>query len=328
MMNTLATLALVLSTTASGANRTDTTITVRQGARLEVSNFAGAISVKTWAKNAIRIAADHSSRVYVEIDDTPSLVSVRGRSTRGVPSQVDYELTVPTWIGLDLSGVATDIDVDGVKGEIKAETVRGDINVKGGGNYVSLGSVEGEVAVSGARGRIELSSVNQGIQGLDLSGDVEAETVNGDIDLRSVISKNLRASTVNGAILYLGSLESEGVYEMSTHNGDIIVGVPDKANVAVSVATFGGEFGSTFPVTITKSRKKRFAFTLGTGSARLDLESFQGTIRLARPSEVLQQAASEKKGKEKEYKYKYHYRAQDNSEQEDHDHDENENGEP
>jgi hypothetical protein len=82
--------------------------------------------------------------VYVEIDDTPSLVSVRGRSTRGVPTSVDYDLTVPAWIGLDLSGVATDIDVDGVKGEIKAETVRGDINVKGGGNYVSLGSVEGE----------------------------------------------------------------------------------------------------------------------------------------------------------------------------------------
>ena len=319
MINTLATLALVLSTT-TGAGHTDTTFAVKPGTRLEVSNFAGAIAVKTWPKNAIRIEASHSPRVFVEIDDTPTRVSVRGRSTRGVPTQVDYDLTVPSWIGLDLSGVATDIEVSGLKGEIKAETVRGDINVKGGLNYISLGSVEGEVALTGARGRIELSSVNQGILALDLAGDVEAETVNGDIDLRSIVAKSLKASTVNGAILYLGSLDDGGVYEMSTHNGDIAVGVPEKANVSVSVATFGGDFGSTFPVTVTQSHKKHFSFTLGTGAARLDLESFQGTIRLARPAQVLDQAVN--KGKDKEYKYKYRYHKSDQSDDEEPDHDE------
>jgi hypothetical protein len=36
-------------------------------------------------------------------------------------------------------------------------------------------------------------------------------------------------------------------------------------------------------VTLTERRGKRFDFTLGSGGAAIDLESFQGTIRLARP---------------------------------------------
>ena len=56
------------------------------------------------------------------------------------------------------------------------------------------------------------------------------------------------------------------------------------ANATVSIATFNGEFESEFPVTLTEARKgKRFSFTLGSGSAQVTLESFQGTIRLVRP---------------------------------------------
>ena len=56
------------------------------------------------------------------------------------------------------------------------------------------------------------------------------------------------------------------------------------SNAAVSVSTFNGEFASEFPVTLTETRKgKRFNFTLGTGSAQMTLESFQGSIQLVRP---------------------------------------------
>ena len=47
--------------------------------------------------------------------------------------------------------------------------------------------------------------------------------------------------------------------------------------------SFQGDFESAFPVTITERHGKRFEFTLGNGSARVELESFSGTIRLVRP---------------------------------------------
>ena len=60
--------------------------------------------------------------------------------------------------------------------------------------------------------------------------------------------------------------------------------MPQASNAAVAVSTFNGEFSSEFPVTLTETRKgRRFNFTIGTGSAQVTLESFQGTIELVRP---------------------------------------------
>ena len=42
--------------------------------------------------------------------------SVRTEGRRGPPSAVDLTITVPAWMGLDLSGVYTDVTVDGVRG--------------------------------------------------------------------------------------------------------------------------------------------------------------------------------------------------------------------
>ena len=64
------------------------------------------------------------------------------------------------------------------------------------------------------------------------------------------------------------------------------VSIPERANVTVSVATFSGDFDSSFPVTLKDKQKHRFTFTLGTGSARLELESFDGSINLRRPGQV------------------------------------------
>ena len=58
--------------------------------------------------------------------------------------------------------------------------------------------------------------------------------------------------------------------------------VSDRISATVSVSTFSGEFESDFPVQLTGTKKRRFTFTLGGGSARVDLESFDGTTALRR----------------------------------------------
>src|SRR5437660_1494881 len=119
MLTTLAALAgLAL------AQQTDTTVPVRAGARLEVNNFGGEIAVKTWSKSAVRIAASHSSRDRITVDASDQLVRVKSESRRGPSQVVDYEITVPAAMALALSGVYTDISVDGSQGEITAETVQ------------------------------------------------------------------------------------------------------------------------------------------------------------------------------------------------------------
>jgi len=263
----------------------DTTVPAARGQRLEVNAFGGEITVKVWARNAVRIQADPMSRTEVVVSTSGSTVSVRTEGRRGPASAVDLDLTVPAWMALDLSGVYTDVNVDGVRGPVAIETVQGDVEVSGGEGQISLSSVQGSVTLRNAKGRIEVHSVNQDVRVSGTTGEIKAETVNGEIALEKVDATNLDASTVNGDVAYDGPIHDGGRYALSSHNGDITIAVAPTANAAVAVSTFGGDFESDFPVTLTEGRKgKRFNFTLGKGSgAQIELESFQGTIRLVRP---------------------------------------------
>ena len=110
----------------------DTTVSVERGQRLEVNAFGGDITVKVWARNAVRIQGDPSSRTEISVTTSGSTVSVRTEGRRGPASSVDLDLTVPAWMALDLSGVYTDVNVDGSRGPVAVETVQGDVEVSGG----------------------------------------------------------------------------------------------------------------------------------------------------------------------------------------------------
>jgi len=265
----------------------DTTVPAQQGQRLVVDAYGGEIDVKTWARNAVRVEADPSSRTSVEITSGGGAVSVRTEGRRGPPSAVDLKLTVPVWMGLDLSGVYTDVTATGTRGPISVETVQGEVNVTGGEGLVSLRSVQGQVTLKGAKGRIDVHSVNEDVRISDASGEIVAETVNGEIVLERVDATTLDAGTVNGDVGYDGPIRNGGRYTLSSHNGDVTLAAAEATSATVSVSTFNGEFESAFPVTLRETRKgKRFSFTLGGGSAQVSLESFQGTVQLVRPGHL------------------------------------------
>jgi len=279
-------ITILAAATAAALAQTDTTIPVRPGARLDVNNFGGSIAVSTWAKSAVRVQAEHSSRDHVQVSGSEAVVSVKSTGRLGPSQVIDYTITVPISMALALSGVYTDITVEGSQGEITAETVQGEVKVTGGSGFVSLRSVNGEVTLEKARGRITLNTVNEGITLRDASGDVAAETVNGDVRLERIESGNVEANTVNGGIVYDGTIKESGRYRFATHDGDLAIAIPENASVTVSVSTFEGDFEACFPVTLTGKTKHRFNFTIGLGSARLELESFNGDIKLCRPGRL------------------------------------------
>jgi DUF4097 and DUF4098 domain-containing protein YvlB len=262
----------------------DSTVPVERGQRLEISTYAGEIAVKSWDRNAVRVVADPDTRATVEIDRSATQVSVRTQRRRGGPSMVDLQITVPAWMALVLSGVYTDVTVAGAKGPVSVETVQGEVDVQGGEGLVSLRSVQGSVTLRGAKGSIEVHSVNEDVAVSASAGEVTAETVNGSVTLTRVDGSSVTATSVNGDLDYDGPIRNGGRYAFSTHNGDITLTVAEGTNASVAVSTFNGEFNSEFPVTLTETRKgKRFSFVVGSGSAQVTLESFQGSIELVRP---------------------------------------------
>lgn len=282
MLWTLATLASLAL-----AQQTDTSVAVQPGTRLRVDNFGGEVVIRAGADNRVRVRADHGSRDRVTLEPRAGTLTIKAESRRGPPQSVDFDITVPKWMAVNVSGVYTDASVEGTEADVIIETTQGEVSCVGGKGFVSLRSVEGSVTIRGARGRVEASSVNEGIDIQDVIGDVDAETVNGDISLLVIDAQRVSATTVNGDIEYEGTIKDGGLYSFASHNGDVDVSLPENASAAVTASTYQGEFESWIPVRVDRiSSKHRFTFTIGKGSARLEVESFQGDISLKEPGTV------------------------------------------
>jgi hypothetical protein len=259
-------LCLAAAAVVSLGGGADTTITVSRGTTLQIANFAGQVVVKTWDRDAVRVVADANERDQILVRSDGKVLLIKAYSKKPQHRAIDMSILAPSWMDLAVSGIHTDVMIDGTKGRVRVETVHGDISVAGG------------------RGQIELNAVNQDIHLVDASGIVLSETVNGDMTFQRIESDSVDVSTVNGEIFYEGSIRLNGVYRFTSHNGDIAVALPKSADAMVNVSTFSGEFESDFPVTLTETRKGRqFCFIMGRGSAQVDLESFQGTIHIFRP---------------------------------------------
>ena len=281
MLWTLATLASITL-----AQQTDTTVAVEQGMRLRVENHGGSVTIRAGTENQVRVRAEHQSRDHVEVQRRAGTIFVTTESRRGMPQSVDFTISVPKWMAVNVNGVYTDVAISGTNADVTVETVQGEVSLLGGNGYVSLQSVEGVVKLRGTRGRIEANSVNEGIEAYDVVGDLQVETVNGDVTLRGIEATVVDAVTVNGDIEYDGVLKDTGRYSFGSHNGDITVSIPERANLTVGVSSYQGEFESCFEVRLQGvTARKRFTFQLGNGSGRLEIESFQGDIRLRRPGQ-------------------------------------------
>lgn len=264
--------------------QTDETVPAPRRGRLMISNFAGEVIIHTWDKDTIHVVARHQSRTRVNIQPNAAGVRISASGTRGPQGSVDYDITAPGWMPIKVDGQFNFITIDGAQAEVSAESVRGDIVIKGGTGFVTAKSIEGEIDVEGARGKVSVSSINEGIKISDTSGEITADSVNGAITMTRMDSKSVEASTVNGNISYEGTLPDGGHYNLTTHNGDLLLAIPETANATFTVRTYNGEFRSDLPLqgggSESIKRGRPVSLTLGKGSADVNLESFGGEIRV------------------------------------------------
>lgn len=312
---------------------TDTLLRVGPGVTLALSNIAGDISVTAWDRNEIHVQAEHDrgDRLVADVRDATLRLGVSSRES--APSEVEWTLTVPAWLPLDLSGIESEITVSGMRSAVRAQSMRGDVSVDGCQGPLEANSVEGEVHVSDARGTVTAGSVNSVVRIVRATGPVEAQTINGDIQLVKVESPNVDASTVNGRVYYASGYQPRGRYLFSSHNGKLFVPMPDDQHVKVSMSSFQGEVESSIPVPkpapAPRARGRHFRFVMQDGVAwpdppaipstpgapsapsapkaprtpqavtaaaapEIELESFSGLIRLASQEEVARVLAAQR----------------------------------
>lgn len=265
-----------------GDGTRDTTFAVRSGQRLSVDNFSGSITITTWNQDRIRISAPSGSDPFTA--DAGSInVRVNTHGEDGGPGDSELTLQVPTWMELDLSGNEVDISTKGVRAAVSASTVQGSVSIDGGEGTIEANSVEGDVVVANVRGRVQVNTTEGSATISNISGtELDIETVDGDIDMSNITVPNVDANTVDGNIRWTGSLAAGGTYRFATHDGDVRLGFTTDPDATVSVETYDGSLDSDYPVTLRGTNQHKMTFTLGSGRARLEVSSFDGTISLKR----------------------------------------------
>lgn len=272
--------------TASRAERgqvRDTVLDVRPGDRLVAKNLEGRILVEGWDRDEVQVEIGGSGRTTVELRREDRRVEVQGSPTGGRRGPRSYRIRVPRWMQVEVGGIDVSIEAEGVGGDLAARTVEGDIHVKDARGSVSARSVDGVVEVEDVVGDVVASSGDDDVVLRNIRGALRVQSVDGSIRLQNVDAPRVEAETVDGDVEFDGVLQAGGHYRLVTHDGDVVVRVPERPDVSVFVSTHEGEFRSDFTITVNRLRGGReFRFTLGRGGADLHLEAFDGDIRLSR----------------------------------------------
>ncbi len=259
----------------------DTTLSVANGTKLRVETNAGSVHVDTWTRSSVRVIASGSDRP-VDVHYGGGEVSV-GSGWPTSSGRLSYRISVPRWMGLHIETRSADIAVAGADGEVVAQTMEGRIDVRGGKGLVQVGSVGGTIDVSDAEARVHAETVGGSVHLRNVTGDIDAETVNGGVTLSGVNSDNVQASTVNGGVSFHGAIHPSGYYHLSSHNGPVRIFVSRPPDATIKVTAFNNSFDTDFPLRLTStSGGRHMTFVIGSGSARVELDSFNGPVVLGR----------------------------------------------
>ncbi len=279
-------ITLLLALTAPLAiEMPDTTLRISRGTTIEVSSMTRPIVVRTGTGDQVRVVGanvEMSGRT-LEID----VASPFGRGSGPIT------VTVPTWATVEVDAMNASITIEDAPERLTAETLNGRIEARGGRGTLSLSTMAGAISVKDFAGtRLTLDAVSGQISVDGATGTLTVESVSQGITLRNIRSSNVTAETTNGRVQWEGALDPRGRYTFGTHNGEILLLLPDAASARVRGSMFSGTFESDLPATtqgLAPSRRdrevslgKEFTATLGKGEANVHVETFNGSIRIKR----------------------------------------------
>ncbi len=178
------------------------TLDFTPGKMLSVHAHNGEITLETWTSDQVFVRAEKKVKAgsekdaeellettTIEIEETDSGIEIRTKrpDNKWVPFwniSVNYTITVPQSIRLNLETTNGSISVPPTTGDVKSKTTNGSIKMKG------------------TRGSVNVQTVNGKINLTEIIGGVHAKTVNGSIEIAIVeqIQDAIRAESMNGGV--------------------------------------------------------------------------------------------------------------------------------
>jgi len=239
----------------------------------------GRIEVKSW-KNAEVVVTSTSVPGKVSIDaeqvgdrieiNAISLANAAGSAPHEV--EANFQLVVPEQTELQLRTQTGLILVEQVSGDMKLQSVAGDVHLKEVSGYVIVKTASGSLVCTGCTGKLDFNSISGSAQILQSS------------------PTGLNLMTTTGNILYDGEFRRMGLYTMNSGRGLVEVRFSRGDSFDLKASTYRGNVDNQAsevlqPDTHSKhhsisSMAKSLLLTMGQGSARVEVSSYSGTIRI------------------------------------------------
>lgn len=286
MRRTTLALLLLPAALASAEGRVEQRQSAAPDGIVQIDNPAGSIHVIGWAKNEIQVIGTlghGASGIDLRVNGRKAEVSVDSMNPHGIKS--DLEIHLPAGSRVEIDSFAAEVSIEGLNGEVAAETVNGSIRVAGGFSEADVSSVNGSIEVSGNTKRLKVESVNGSVTVKGASGEIEGSAVNGLLSVTGSAFDRAALETVSGALRFDGDLRPNASLEANTVSGDAEFVFPAGVSADFSLTTFSGEIvnelGGAVPTRTSKwTSQKELEFTSGKGGATVTVETLSGQIRL------------------------------------------------
>lgn len=257
--------------------------------RVTVVNINGDIDVSTWDRDAVELTGElgDGSELVFEASGGDVRVEVEAEERRswGGPEPTDLVLRVPRRAELDVTGVSSDIRIDGAGGAtLSVESVSGDVQVKGEVERLDLVAVSGDVEFRGSARRSNVENVSGDVELEGLEGELEVSLVSGDVTLDGGVFDLGRFESVSGTLELRLEVRDGGRLSVETMSGDVELFVPANQAAEFRAQTFSGDIRSQFgsPQREKTGPGTRLNHVAGEGRATIRLESFSGDVRIER----------------------------------------------
>jgi len=246
---------------------------------VSLSNMRGQVVVRGWEKSQVHAICNIASpRVEIDTEAIPHT----GRAER---LQIRAHAVDPlvaaseesTDCTLDVPAGAS-VDIQNRQGSVQIEKLTG--------QHARIESADAKITATDVTGHLVARSLSGDIDFVRPSGRVEAYSITGNLRFTDPASKDLRANTNSGQIVYQGDFAPAGQYILSTYSGNIAVVLPPTASFELTARTVKGKVENSFFLKPSRHTTPPFPSansllgTYSTGNAAVELTSFSGRIQL------------------------------------------------
>lgn len=286
------TAALLASPAAWAAQDIDQSLETGPRPAVEISNVAGSVKVTAWDQQVVKVTGRiENDKDRLEMTGDVGRVVIKVRRDSGKYEGRDgakLEISLPAGASLEVNTVSADVEVGGVKGTQRLESVSGNLVTAVFDEQLDLRTISGDATVNGAGGkaRVFAESTSGNVRAKGIASEVEATSVSGDLFLELGSVPHGRFKSVSGDVDAELELPGEGRLDVESISGDVEVVLRGTVDAEFDIETHSGDVDNCFGP--QAQRKSKYApgtelrFTEGKGSARVRIDTLSGDIELCR----------------------------------------------